>query len=224
MISLWKCCNLLGFLSSLSLSLSSLFEFCCCFLLFEQGCFVQLLKMAWIRATVRKVWKFSTFSNTIFSLEHVKTLLFFASTSSLFGALNTHLAISKPQQEIQVRKRLLFCILWTFSFYAKYRIPNEDTQKCACFSLSKIFQKFTQLLNKNLFRTRKLTVKTFSWLTFPSSVPSHSLSPGGAVLKGCLQVGIISFGSIECGYDVPSVFTRIEDPAIRGFIRKHTGI
>jgi len=57
-----------------------------------------------------------------------------------------------------------------------------------------------------------------------NSVDSCNGDSGGAVLKGCLQVGIISFGSPECGEPVPSVFTRIEDPAIRGFIRSQTGI
>ncbi|KAG5680176.1 hypothetical protein PVAND_009701 [Polypedilum vanderplanki] len=48
---------------------------------------------------------------------------------------------------------------------------------------------------------------------------------GGAVMKnGCLQVGIISFGSFNCGYPIPSVFTRIENREIRQFIRKHTGV
>jgi len=60
--------------------------------------------------------------------------------------------------------------------------------------------------------------------TVENNVDSCNGDSGGAVLKGCLQVGIISFGSIECGYPIPSVFTRIEDPAIRNFIRSETGI
>jgi len=60
--------------------------------------------------------------------------------------------------------------------------------------------------------------------TVENNVDSCNGDSGGAVLKGCLQVGIISFGSTECGRPIPSVFTRIEDPAIRGFIRKLTGI
>ena len=48
---------------------------------------------------------------------------------------------------------------------------------------------------------------------------------GGAVLQfGCLQVGIISFGSNICGYPIPSVFTRIENPLIRGFIRYYARV
>jgi secreted trypsin-like serine protease len=47
---------------------------------------------------------------------------------------------------------------------------------------------------------------------------------GGAVLQGGLQVGIISFGAIRCGERLPAVYTRIEHPAIRSFIRLHTGV
>lgn len=48
---------------------------------------------------------------------------------------------------------------------------------------------------------------------------------GGAVLKQCLQVGIISFGSPTCGVVTPpAVFTRIEEPTIRQFIRQHSGV
>lgn len=85
------------------------------------------------------------------------------------------------------------------------------------------FPKFTQLLNKNLFITRTNRNEKFFLINFLLRLPPNFLS-GGAVLKSCLQVGIISFGSTECGFSIPSVFTRIEDPAIRGFIRKLTGI
>lgn len=44
------------------------------------------------------------------------------------------------------------------------------------------------------------------------------------IKNGCLQVGIISFGSNICGFNIPSVFTRIENPQIRKFIRDKTGI
>ncbi|KAL7037041.1 hypothetical protein ACKWTF_009049 [Chironomus riparius] len=58
-----------------------------------------------------------------------------------------------------------------------------------------------------------------------NEVDSCSGDSGGAVLQfGCLQVGIISFGSNICGYPIPSVFTRVENPIIRGFIRYYARV
>lgn len=84
--------------------------------------------------------------------------------------------------------------------------------------------KFSQLLNKNLFITRTEPEMKLFLINFLGLLLNQTFPTGGAVLKGCLQVGIISFGNTECGFPIPSVFTRIEDPAIRKFIRRETGI
>ena len=35
-------------------------------------------------------------------------------------------------------------------------------------------------------------------------------------MKDCLLVAMVSFGSQDCGFGLPPVFIRIEDPDIRG--------
>ena len=38
-------------------------------------------------------------------------------------------------------------------------------------------------------------------------------------MKDCLLVAMVSFGSQDCGFGLPPVFTRIEDPDIRGLFQ-----
>jgi trypsin len=47
---------------------------------------------------------------------------------------------------------------------------------------------------------------------------------GGPLVQDGIQVGIVSFGSPNCGTGIPSVYARISAPAIRDFIRKHANI
>jgi trypsin len=47
---------------------------------------------------------------------------------------------------------------------------------------------------------------------------------GGPLTLNGIQIGIVSFGSPNCGVGIPSVYTRISAPSMREFIHKHTNI
>lgn len=61
--------------------------------------------------------------------------------------------------------------------------------------------------------------------SLPTVFITTLLKPGGAIVRNGVQVGIVSFGSEDCGDgSLPAVYVRIEDPAIRDFIRLHTSV
>jgi hypothetical protein len=47
---------------------------------------------------------------------------------------------------------------------------------------------------------------------------------GGPLVLDGRQIGIVSWGSSNCGGPLPGVFTRVASPSVRGFIRRHTGV
>lgn len=171
------------------------------------------------------VWKFSTFPSTYSLLNN-----------QLYRSPLFVFAGDSGREAITLVHVMKFFLPFRSSVLCKKKIIAADEEEGRRNSRREI-PKFSQLLNKNLFTATYNTKneKFPSWLTFtfltltvrpryPSLYLPISLVSGGAVLKGCLQVGIISFGSSNCGSSIPSVFTRIEDPAIREFIRSTTGV
>lgn len=72
----------------------------------------------------------------------------FRSTHSLWTSNLAIHSFALCLQVIQVAKRLLLCMLWTFSFYAKRSAAGTRKKLRTCLQRSR---KFSQLLNKNLF-------------------------------------------------------------------------
>jgi trypsin len=47
---------------------------------------------------------------------------------------------------------------------------------------------------------------------------------GGPLTVGATQVGIVSFGSAQCGNGMPGVYARVASAAVRDFISGNTGV